>query len=649
MLRATLFVLFLLHLFILPTVAIGPLHDLSLHTLYEYQFAQRMQWGTDLIETAGPFGFLHFADTYSGILWRAKILFQFAWAAVLSLLIVQAAWRFFANGGVRALWLAAAFLGLSSEAEMASTEGFPYLAILLAAAFLLGRGISPLSAAARVALAALLAFLSLMKVGNLPLCLLLVAVYAVQELVRKRPLAAVREAAAYSGFFALGWMAAGQSLAHLPAYFRHVLDFASGYNDSVALYEPRYMTMLGASALACVVIYSAWRFFADPPPREKAGWWVFAALCAFAVWKHGFVRADIHMYYFFDFALAAAALVFLPDVPAPRPAPNHPSLPLCVVGVAGFFLVVCLCSLGYGLFFERSLGSKFAYGSSALRERVRTLGRLRDHVAILDLQRADLRKRLALPRLRAAAGDGTADALTWEMNSLLLNGFRYRPRPIPLCYMAFNDALLRESARFLADDARAPEFLLADLFSFDERLAPMEDSLAKLEMLFRYRPVEPEKGKVLLKRVAGSTGPVLTAAGDERTFRFGQDIPVPQGKGLLWVKIRVQPTAVGRLRALLYKPPLIQLSWTEGGKGPPWRAARFLPALAETGFLVRPLICDNAQLLATYAAMEDRKADGPPPVQMLRLDLTDPATQRYVRDEIVVSFWSVANASRQTP
>ena len=132
MLNIPLFLIFFILLMALPAWVVNGTPDPSWFALYEYHFDQHYQWGIDTIETVGPLGFLHYSDTYSGILHTHKVVFQAVFAGLLSLLILSTC-RLFSNTPFKILWLVFSFLGLSSETEMLSTEVFPYLAMLLIA------------------------------------------------------------------------------------------------------------------------------------------------------------------------------------------------------------------------------------------------------------------------------------------------------------------------------------------------------------------------------------------------------------------------------------------------------------------------------------------------------------------------------------
>src|SRR5690606_15265400 len=118
-------------------------------------------------------------------------------------------------------------------------------------------------------------------------------------------------AAGYASSLILLWLAAGQSLSNLPAYFRGILELASGYNDTMGIAESQLVfwrglfvsgTLIGSLAVA------AWNRRHEPMALTAIA--LLAGHC-FVQWKHGFVRADGHVYFYFNFAIVAGITVWL--------------------------------------------------------------------------------------------------------------------------------------------------------------------------------------------------------------------------------------------------------------------------------------------------------------------------------------------------
>ena len=119
-------------------------------------------------------------------------------------------------------------------------------------------------------------------------------------------------------------------------------------------------------------------------------------------------------------------------------------------------------------------------------------------------------------------------------------------------------------------------------------------------LLMNYEPVGAE-GEFLLLKTKSSVVPRLKLL-REGAVRPGERIDL---KGLgganLWLEIRLQPTWLGRLRQVLYRPPPVRLAaWCERPKG--LLARRRAPAaMLAAGFVASPLLLSNGDLLGCYS------------------------------------------------
>jgi hypothetical protein len=82
-----------------------------------------------------------------------------------------------------------------------------------------------------------------------------------------------------------------------------------------------------------------------------------------------------------------------------------------------------------------------------------------------------------------------------------------------------------------------------------------------------------------------------------RSVRLLEDIELPaKGDFAVWIEADAVSNNLGRLRGLLYKPPVIELS-TVDGKGNR-RLWRLVPRVAQAGFILTPTLADGGDLAA---------------------------------------------------
>ena len=642
LLNILLFSLFFILLMALPAWVVNGTPDPSWFALYEYHFDQHYQWGVDTIETVGPLGFLHYADLYSGILHTQKVVFQALFASLLSLLILSAG-QLFRNPSFKGLWFLFAFLGLSSETEMLSTEPFPYLAMLLIAHLCFLAPPHRWTAVRNVFFMFCLAFLILMKTSVVIPAIFLVLAFVVQLAGQRKFIQATIYPLFFCASLAVLWVCAHQRLAHLPAYFAGIFSYTSGYMGAVSIHGPFSTTAVGVTivlALWAPILYrfDNWRFY-----RGNLGLDAFTALCLFVIWKHGYVRADIHVYMFLSVAMASAALILLTDEKLRLANGPHPPARLFSLTSfewsksALFIAVLILCWAGLRIQFGLSPLTKVRNAIEVIEQRIGALQNYPAYMATLNAQLESNRTAIALTDFKEIVGDAPVSYTGCRPATMFLTGFNYRSEPMPLSYAAFDENLLEKNAAFYRDPARRPDFAVCHLESIDHRLVPLDDSLAKLELLCRYKPVAAEKDAILLKRISDHSDIVRTPFGPTADFHFGDPISVPSvTHGMLWASIDVHYTMLGKLALLLYKPPelAIVLSTNETSG----RVSKFIPSLGKVGFLLNPIIERNQDWLQVC---KSGPATPPSNIRAFKLLYIDNWGSLFVREPFSVSFFKI--------
>jgi hypothetical protein len=210
---------------------------------------------------------------------------------------------------------------------------------------------------------------------------------------------------------------------------------------------------------------------------------------------------------------------------------------------------------------------------------------------------ASARSTAALPEIRGVVGQRTVDVYNFRQGVAMLNGLNFTPRPVFQSYSAYTPGLDGWNLRFYGS-SRAPDFLIWAHDSIDSRYPSIDDASLVVALAHHYRPVLKEGEYWLLeKQSAVSTAPLRRHRLMGRTVRLGEEVVPPFHHGdALWFQADLELTKLGRLRALAYKAPLIQLTVTDdqGGRTT-WRV---LPRIAVAGFLLDPLLASGDDLVA---------------------------------------------------
>jgi hypothetical protein len=523
------------------------------------------QFGTDVIFTYGPWGYLNLVGYLPEAL-PAKFIWELAGKLALSVTAVRLSG---ALVGVRR-WL---FVGALCACAHYFDNVAAVLLVLLPLVWLV-----PARAAAwqRLLAIAWLAFLAHFK---FVLCLQAtasIAIICVLRLAEGKWRHALTVAGGFTAAYVAGWLAAGQSLANLQDFWRQSAEISRGYSWAMNVDPPPLVLGLAAAvvALGGAFLWMIWR--SERTAAERAGAILIVIVSGFAAWKQGFTRADEHTFGFFLFCLLLG--IALPGLFAPRRVFHWRDLNV----------LACLAGIG-----ATNIGL-LTFGPAATWSHWRHYPRELTH---LDAWRARFDAALARQKaaardatLQAIAGRGTVDLLNFEQGVLFLNDLTYHPRPVIQSYSAYTTALAHANARFFRSD-RAPDFVVLRLNTIDGRYPAQDDAPALVEILRTYELAHADANSVIVRRKSArptSTEPARAPLASH-VPHWGDPIQIPDGHGHpVWLEIDFRPTLLGRLRAFLYHAALPRMiAMFEDGQQ---KEFRLVSTTSSDGFLLQPLV-----------------------------------------------------------
>ncbi len=615
----------------LPAGVAGAGLDLSWQVSLGYFLKHRFQAGTDYIFTFGPLGYFYTAAYERDLFW-----YRYLWGMCLTGLMVLALLRIM--GHIHSRLLRVAFFATLLICLPERTDSlYPFFIVLLAFLPLLE---DRLSLAYLLPCAFLLAVLSLIKFNLFILSVASVSLLAIYLLAAQRGRTALGLVVAFLGFCLLTWIAAGQLLSGLPRYLQGSLEITNGFSEAMAIEGAPFEMCL---AVAILILLPATVATYGPALVHDAKQLVVTALLALSVflqWKHGFVRHDGHSMIFFAYVLLVPFLFPL-LYKAHGPSP----LRVCLLSA-----IMVLSLVGrYAASTEPANPAQFltehARDFIANGEYALFPWRLQD---ALESQRTEFQARWSMPAVQAEVKDSSVDLMSFEQGILLLNDLRYQPRPVFQSYAAYTPYLLHANSRFYQGE-QAPDYVLLQIQTIDERVPALDDGLALLEILRRYRPVLEEKHYLLLKRsrepATEPFSPPSPPGGRgqdegatvllEKTCRFGEEVKIGDLPGVCQtVAIDIRYSLWGRARKFLYKsPPLyIQFAISDGRT----ETYRLIPAMAREGFLLNPLLERNADVQRLYRRQPGKR------VTAFRLLCPEGGQQSY-HDEIRITVRNLSD------
>ena len=532
-----------------------------------------LAWGTEVIHSYGPLGFLELPIAYYDDL----ALLAMARAALLHLaLTCTLVWA------LRRLLPVAVAVAIAFLAALAPIADFVALLALFWALTALDASRPGIPTPALLAGGGLAALELLGKI-NVGVEVAVVAVICVLAAPGR-----LRNLATLAGAFAVTllalWLGAGQSLETLPDFARNSLDILGGYSQAfTAEYQDGFVWQvplaLGAVAgLACLAYLGS----ADRPRAARIGAAVATAAIGFAVFKEGFMRHDEGHAALFFWTAALIALLLSTRLPAPQALLAAP-LALALAATA-----IHVAPPGFGprpnpvAHVEDFADFARDAVSAERREQLRLAGAI-GHALAYPIPPADLR----LLRGHEVHVDPWEVSLIWAFN------LRWRPLPV-LQNQAYTSrldqlnaaALLGPSApdRILRIDPRQGDpGLGSSTMALDDRYPAHDSPAARLAMLCRYRAIATGPAWQILRRVPDRCSDPRPLG--SVTAGYGSPVRVPspeRGDEVVLARVHgVEVSGLERLRAFAYRAVQRRVEFDDGA------GYRLIPGTADEGLLLR--------------------------------------------------------------
>jgi len=553
--------------------------DASWQVMLIRAHAQGLQFGRDVIFTWGPWGFLC-SRYHLGSLQAVPML---AWQVGGQLLI---ALGLVALTGSLPAWRRIAFIGALLAFHWLFLDVVYFVLIaLIGIAGLMRRDAGILRLAAWTLA---LGFLSQLKFTYLVISSAAVLSAMAYWGSRRSWARLLVIPVGYAFSVVAAWIAAGQDPDNLFPYIRRSIEIASGYGDAMGMDESWPLFCWGATlmVICAAFVWQVWRRVAERPLALGASG--LLAFTLFVMWKESFTRADMvplggHIFGIFTLVLILAPVV--PGLLFPERRWHW------------FDLSVLYCALGIGCFDRDYYLQGPAVAWQMVRGSALSLARLGSLPSEWQEQFERACAAASLPRVCAEVGQHSVDVYNFSIGVAILNGLNFTPRPIFQGYSAYTPSLQGWNLRHYQSD-RAPDFLLWKDERVDNRYPGMDDAPLVAGLPGHYEALFAEGGYWLFKRVSPlSKAPPVRSALLSRTVSLSEEIYLPADLDrAVWLEADPVPNALGRVRALLYKPAAVHLVTTDDhGKRMSWRLP---PRIAASGFLIVPTLEGGGDLAA---------------------------------------------------
>jgi hypothetical protein len=517
--------------------------DTSWAALLGDAFLQGRQFGSEVIFTFGPWGFLFEPIGDLRLFWWS-LLGRSILGAGMAAGVALLATRYIPHTALAICW-SLLVLSLSDPIIV-----LPVLCFLM----IVTEDDHPV-ASSLVCVACGLAMLAKFTSSLLSIPLLLVLL--LQSMSGQRR--AVRILVMLISSFVAFWLLAGQQLNGISSWLSNSWQIASGYAGAIALEAPgRYPAMPPATLLCCLgpaLFALRWWRQGGLPALVQLGW---VSLFSFVAWKHIFIGYEpIHVHWGLLNSLLPSVMCLIVATSAPALSfawQGNRSLQLSIVALLlSAFYVPMLWRADGGPVPLRTL-RHWAWKLQKLPRLFATSTSGPGYApSLLPAQVADA----PTPGLAAVS----TDIFPVNGTLLLTRGVPWHSRPVPQSYSAYTPTLLQQNAAFFRG-AQAPEQVLLRMDTINRRYPTQDDSLAMLAIAERYEATQLSGSYVVFKRRKDSSASQLRLL---RTLELqpGQTITVPEtANGAVWVEIELQPSLAHRAISALFWPPILRIRTT---------------------------------------------------------------------------------------
>lgn len=421
--------------------------------------------------------------------------------------------------------------------------------------------------------------------------------------------------AAFVVALAVEWCAAGQPLGSLLAYFAAQGEIIAGYGGAMSL-SGSWRDSLSVAATCLLLVIATVR----APATMRASITLATAITLFIGFKAGMVRQDAHV------AITAATVVIVAIYVAFAATGWRWRALTAVAGVLGLLLMGGDSGLSPGRVVTRAghaIGDSFLVGLDRLRGSPILSRRFRESVA-------DMNATIPIP-----ADGRTADLYSSDISAVIFSGERWSPRPIIQGYSAYTPSLVQRNVDHLRQGG--PDRVYWKVKSIDGRYPSLDDGASWRWLMGGFQL----SGRVADYLVLDNTGrPGALPLGSlvvEARPALGDLVSVPSDSPL-WATMTFHPTLMGKLWALLFKPPpvLMTVTYADGNVA----LYRIIPGMTETGFLLSPTIASTGQLQALLTQGSGKSPAARTPVAIV-VDVPPGSAWTEQRYELVIHRVSI--------
>ena len=537
-----------------------------------------LRFGEDIIYTGGPLSFLY-TSYFQSDKFVLNLALNLLLITAVALLVTILAWK------NRRIWSALLF------PAVAMTMFYPRDALFLSAPFLTAMvavsGVNSAFAMAAIGVGILAAASA--SLAKFSVALLAASMFSIVDLVRlyhrRVPFCVVSYLLAMFALFTL-LEGSVRFVPFVTASFSVASGYAAAMSTSGSFYEIGAFLLAALFIMGIAVLTEYNSIIAGVTKwPTSTGRILIIALFLFMLWKLGFVRQPGHTFISWS-GLAIVAATYLIAVSAVTLGRAR-AVALSLMSILAIF-VMFPWVWSYAAHLSPWYMIRYQQLSNVGRQIAAGRGFIADSTGWLAHQRqakieawARIRKEQPLPRL-----DGSVDVIPSIQSSVLAHGLDYRPRFSIQEFTTYTKLLIEANRRFLVE--HGPDYLLFQPGSIDDRYPAMAEGPLWPEIIRYYFPVETFGELAVLRRRKHPLPGEILGPPVARTVGLNETLELTESVDPQFLTAQIRLTLLGKIVGLIWRPPLalLHVTFADGRQ----HSYRVIPAIAEVGFFVSPLI-----------------------------------------------------------
>lgn len=377
------------------------------------------------------------------------------------------------------------------------------------------------------------------------------------------------------------------SFTALLSYMQTSLEIASGYNSAMSVI-PQPDTL--AAAVFCGGAFCVVLLLALLTDLNSGLYMALFSGALFQAFKHGFVRADGHTYIFFmEFLIVLTVIVlFLANAEHANIRGGSIQRALCVTLTVGMFLIplYVLNPSVQGL--AQTYRSKLNYV-------------LHDIQNVIEHPKADTEEDVLPIAILEIIKDKTVVIMPSELSIGAYNDINMAVMPSLQSYNAYTADLDNRNALFFSGQS-APQYILFSFGAIDERLPLLETPATWMSVFENYQAVLLEEPYLLLEKM---DVPYQMELSEEKTQIVSSIDQVALPENQSFIRLNTSLTFWGKLNKFFYQiPPVtITLTYSDGTQ----RTGRVLPDVLKNGVILSDLPDSLTSMCMRINGIDDGK------------------------------------------